>query len=123
MKKIFMRMIKFTINEMRKILADISKNRNLKTDAYLYDMSVNLKRDLSILRRESQYILHVGNKPICIINESKAISVLDRKRFDKIKIALMKLGSTPIKAYNNIDGLFSANMFDGKKPIAVTIKR
>ena len=30
MKKIFMRMIKFTINEMRKILADISKNRNLK---------------------------------------------------------------------------------------------
>ena len=37
MKKIIIRMIKFTINEMRKIIAYITKNKNLEVNSYLYE--------------------------------------------------------------------------------------
>ena len=123
MKKIIIRMIKFTINEMRKIIAYITKNKNLEVNSYLYDMTALLRKDLGVTRRDSQYVLHVGNDPICILNRNKSIHVLDINKFQKIKINLIKIGNTPKQAYQNLDSLFQSKMRNGNKPISVTIHR
>ena len=123
MKKIIIRMIKFTINEMRKIIAYITKNKNLDVNSYLYDMTALLRKDLGVTRRDSQYVLHVGNDPICILNRNKSIHVLDINKFQKIKINLIKIGNTPKQAYQNLDSLFQSKMRNGNKPISVTIHR
>ena len=123
MKKILVRMMRFVANEVRKVVAVISKNKTLETDAYLYDMATVLRKDLEVTRRNSQYILHTGSNPICILNENKAIHVIDMNRFQKIKIGLMRIGGTPKKAYDNIDELFESKKRNDNKPIAVTIKR
>ena len=123
MKKILVRIMRFVANEVRKIIAVATKNKNLETDAYLYDMATVLRKDLGVTRRNSQYILHTGSNPICILNENKAIHVIDMNRFQKIKIGLMRIGGTPKKAYDNIDELFESKKRNYNKPIAVTIKR
>lgn len=123
MKKILKRVVKFTLNEMRKVLAILTKNRNLKTNSYLYDMAILLRNDLGVTRRNGQYVLHIGNNPICILDEKIAILVLDRDRFEKIKINIIKIGNTPRVAYKNIDTLFESKLRNGRKPTAVTIKR
>lgn len=121
--KIIVRIVKFVQNKMRKVLAGITNNKNLKTDAYLYDMTVYLKRDLNISRRNAEYILHVGNNPICIMKKKNVIHVLDVDRFIKIKDSIKSIGSTPKEAYQNIDEYFSSKKLDNKFPIAITIKR
>ena len=123
MKKILVRIMRLVINEVRKVVAVVVKSKTLETDAYLYDMATALRKDLEVTRRNSQYILHTGSNPICILNENKAIHVIDMKRFQKIKIGLMRVGSTPKKAYQNIDELFESKKRNDNKPIAVTIKR
>ena len=121
--KIITRIIKFVQNEIRKILADVVKNKNMKTDAYLYDMTVYLKRDLNISRRNGEYILHVGNDPICIMKKKNTIHILDMGRFIKIKDSIKRIGRTPKEAYKNIDEYFLSKELNGKFPIAITIKR
>ena len=123
MKKILVRMMRLVINEVRKVVGVALKNKTLETDAYLYDMTTVLRRDLGITRRESQYILHAAGKPILILNKNRPIHVLDMDRFQKIKIGLIKIGGTPKKAYQNIDELFESKKRNDNKPIAVTIKR
>ena len=124
MKKIVLkRVVKFVLNELRKFVAVVTKNKNLEVNSYLYDMTTSLKNDLGIARRDSQYILHIGNSPICILNKSKAISVLDGKRFERVKYSLMRIGGTPKQAYQNLDSLFESKLRNGNKPIAVTIRR
>lgn len=124
MKKIMIkRVIKFLLNGLRKIVAKATKNKNLEVNSYLYDMTTSLKNDLGIARRDSQYILHIGNSPICILNKSKAISVLDGKRFERVKHSLIRIGGTPKLAYQNLDSLFESKLRNGNKPVAVTIKR
>lgn len=120
---IIKRIVKFTMNEMRKILAMVLKDKNLEVNSYLYDMTTSLKNDLGVIRRDSQYILHVGNNPICILNQSKSISVLDGKKFKIVKHSLMRIGNTPRAAYQNLDSLFESKISNGRKPVAVTIKR
>lgn len=122
-KEVLKRIAKFIINEMRRGIALITKNKNLEVDSYLYDMTTSLKRDLGVTRRDSQYILHIGNSPICILNENKAIHVIDMARFQKIKIGLFKIGGTPKKAYQNLDLLFESKTRHGSKPVSVTIHR
>lgn len=123
MKKILIRVMKFVANETRKIVAMITKNKNLEVNSYLYDMTILLKKDLGVTRRGSQYVLHVGNDPICILNRNKSIHVLDINKFQKIKINLIKIGNTPKQAYRNLDALFESKLRNGKKPISVTIHR
>lgn len=123
MKKILVRMMRFVANEVRKIIAVATKNKNLEIDSYLYDMATVLKRDLGVTRRGSQYVLHTGSNPICILNENKAIHVIDMARFQKIKIGLFKIGGTPKKAYQNLDLLFESKTRHGSKPVSVTIHR
>lgn len=124
MKKIVLKRIaKFMLNGFRKVIAVVTKNRNLEVDSYLYDMATVLRKDLGVTRRDSQYVLHVSGKPICILNDNKAIYVLDRDRFQKIKIGLIKIGGTPKLAYKNIDSLFESKTRNGNKPVSVTIKR
>ena len=123
MKRIIKRMVKFVLNEVRKVIALVTKNKNLETDSYLYDMSQILRKDLGVTRRGSQYVLHTAGKPICILNKCKSIYILDMKRFQKIKIGLFKIGGTPKKAYNNIDALFESKIRNGNKPVSVTIHR
>ena len=123
MKRILVRMMRLVINEVRKVVAVAVKSKTLETDAYLYDMVTVLRKDLEVTRRNSQYILHTGSNPICILNENKAIHVIDMARFQKIKIGLMRIGGTPKKAYDNIDELFESKKRNDNKPIAVTIKR
>lgn len=124
MKKIVLKRIaKFMLNGFRKVIAVVTKNRNLEVDSYLYDMATVLRKDLGVTRRDSQYVLHAAGKPICILNENEPIHVLDMKRFQKIKIGLIKIGGTPKKAYQNLDSLFAAKIRNGEKPVAVTIKR
>ena len=123
MKIIIKRMVKFVLNEVRRALAIVTKNKNLEVDSYLYDMTTLLKRDLGVTKRDSQYVMHIGNNPICILNKSKSIHVLDMNRFQKIKHSLMRIGGTPKQAYNNIDSLFESKTRNGDKPVSVTIKR
>lgn len=123
MKKILIRVMKFVANEIRKVLAIITKNKNLEVNSYLYDMTVLLKKDLGVTRRDSQYVLHVGSTPICILNRNKSIHVLDINKFQKIKVNLIKIGGTPKQAYRNLDALFESKLRNGKKPISVTIHR
>lgn len=123
MKIIIKRMVKFVLNEVRRALAIVTKNKNLEVDSYLYDMTTLLKRDLGVTKRDSQYVMHIGNNPICILNKSKSIHVLDMNRFQKIKHSLMRIGGTPKQAYNNIDSLFESKTRNGNKPVSVTIKR
>lgn len=123
MKKVLIRAMKFIANEMRKMVALVMKNKNLETDSYLYDMTTSLRRDLGIIRRGSQYVLHAAGKPICILNKCKSVYILDMNRFQKIKHHLMRIGGTPKVAYKNIDELFESKMCNGEKPVAVTIKR
>ena len=121
--KIIVRVMKFVQNEMRKILADVIRNKNMRTDAYLYDMTVHLKRDLNISKRNSEYILHVGNSPICIMKNKNTIHILDMDKFIKIKDTIKNIGGTPKEAYQSIDEYFSDKKLEGKFPIAITIKR
>lgn len=123
MKIIIKRIVKFVLNEVRRALAIVTKNKNLEVDSYLYDMTTLLKRDLGVTKRDSQYVMHIGNNPICILNKSKSIHVLDMNRFQKIKHSLMRIGGTPKQAYNNIDSLFESKTRNGNKPVSVTIKR
>ena len=124
MKKIVLKRIaKFMLNGFRKVIAVVTKNRNLEVDSYLYDMATVLRKDLGVTRRGSQYVLHTAGKPICILNKCKSIYILDMKRFQKIKIGLFKIGGTPKKAYNNIDALFESKIRNGNKPVSVTIHR
>lgn len=123
MKIIIKRMVKFVLNEVRRALAIVTKNKNLEVDSYLYDMTTLLKRDLGVTKRDSQYVMHIGNNPICILNKSKSIHVLDMNRFQKIKHSLMRIGGTPKQAYNNIDSLFESKTRNGNKPVSVTIHR
>ena len=124
MKKIVLKRIaKFMLNGFRKVIAVVTKNRNLEVDSYLYDMTTVLRKDLGVTRRGSQYVLHTGSNPICILNENKAIHVIDMARFQKIKTGLMKIGGTPKKAYQNLDLLFESKTRHGSKPVSVTIHR
>lgn len=124
MKKVVLkRIIKYVMNGLRKVVAKIIRNKNLEVNSYLYDMTTSLKNDLGVVRRDSQYILHIGSSPICILNKSKAISVLDGKRFERVKHSLMRIGGTPKQAYQNLDSLFESKLRNGNKPVAVTIKR
>lgn len=123
MKIIIKRMVKFVLNEVRRALAIVTKNKNLEVDSYLYDMTTLLKRDLGVTKRDSQYVMHIGNNPICILNKNKSIHVLDMNRFQKIKHSLMKIGGTPKKAYQNLDLLFESKTRHGSKPVSVTIHR
>lgn len=123
MKKVIIRIVKFLANEVRKVIGVVTKNKNLETNSYLYDMCVFLKKDLYISRRDNQYIFTVNNIPICILDSTKPISILDMKKFQKVKISLMRIGKTPKIAYKNIDSLFGSRMCNGRKPIAVTIRR
>lgn len=123
MKIIIKRMVKFVLNEVRRALAIVTKNKNLEVDSYLYDMTTLLKRDLGVTKRDSQYVMHIGNNPICILNKNKSIHVLDMNRFQKIKHSLMRIGGTPKKAYQNLDLLFESKTRHGSKPVSVTIHR
>ena len=124
MKKVVLkRIVKYMLNGLRKMVAVVIKNKNLEVDSYLYDMSLILRRDLSITRCDTQYVLHVGSSSICTLNENKAIHVIDMTRFQKIKTGLMKIGGTPKKAYQNLDLLFESKTRHGSKPVSVTIHR
>lgn len=123
MKRIMIRVMRFVANEMRKVIAVVTKNKNLETDSYLYDMTTLLRKDLGVTRRDSQYIIHVGKNPICIVNKNKSIHVIDMKRFQRVKHSLMRIGGTPKVAYKNIDSLFESKTRNGNKPVSVTIKR
>ena len=71
MKRILVRIMRLVINEVRKVVAVAVKSKTLETDAYLYDMVTVLRKDLEVTRRNSQYILHTGSNPICILNKNR----------------------------------------------------
>ena len=127
MKKIIIRAMKFVANEMRKVIGEVIKNKNLIVNSYLYDMTTTLRNDLKIIHRyEHQYVIGTEKGGIiCKINRHRPIDVLDMKRFQKIKISLMRIGETPQHAFNNIDRLFKSaeDRAGGRKPVSVTIRR
>ena len=115
--------MKKLLNRLKKILANLLGNKNLKTDAYLYDMTSKLMKDVTVIRRyENQFIFTNGSRVIFKLNRHRAIDVLDMKQFQKVKIELMKIGGTPQHAFYNINKLFNSKKGHGKK-ISMTIHR
>ena len=115
--------MKKLLNIIRKILANVTKNKNIKVDAYLYDMASKLMKDVTVIHRyENQYIFTDGDKIIFKLNKHRAIDILDMKQFQKIKIELMKIGGTPQHAFYNVNKLFNSKKGHGKK-ISMTIHR
>lgn len=116
--------MKKLLNIIRKILANVTKNKNIKVDAYLYDMTSKLGEDITVINRyENQYIFTDGKKTIFKLNQHRTIDVLDMVKFQKIKNELKSIGGTPRHAFYNIDKLFNSKLRNGKKPIAITFKR
>ena len=115
--------MKKLLNQLKKILANLLGNKNLKTDAYLYDMASKLMKDVTVIHRyENQYIVTDGDKIIFKINKNRPIDILDMQEFRKIKIELIKIGGTPQHVFYNVNKLFNSKKGHGKK-ISMTIHR
>nr|DAY42323.1 MAG TPA: hypothetical protein [Caudoviricetes sp.] len=116
--------MKKIINQIRKILAMILRNKNLRTDAYLYDMASILGKNVTVIHRyKNQYIITDENDMIFKINRYRPIDVLDMVKFQKIKVELMKIGGTPQHAYFNIDKLFNSKKKEYGNKISMIIHR